>query len=120
MRKIVKRKIAAACVAAFMVLQCLPAAAAYADGPSQEVVLEKTAHWTDERAYEAEIDLTVKGMQSYTEKQKPVNIVPVLDVTASMNYCDTPRPYKTGDRTYTVRDGEQQGDLGRDQGDFAG
>lgn len=90
MRKIVKRKIAAACVAAFMVLQCLPAAAAYADGPSQEVVLEKTAHWTDERAYEAEIDLTVKGMQSYTEKQKPVNIVPVLDVTASMNYCDTP------------------------------
>lgn len=90
MRKIVKRKIAAACVAAFMVLQCLPGAAAYADGPSQEVVLEKTAHWTDERAYEAEIDLTVKGMQSYTEKQKPVNIVPVLDVTASMNYCDTP------------------------------
>ena len=34
--------------------------------------------------------MTVKGIQSYTEKQKPVNIVPVLDVTASMNYCDTP------------------------------
>ncbi len=91
MKKMTKKKIAAGCLTAAMAIQGLAGpAAAQSQEAAQEVTLEKTAHWTDEENYRAEVDLTVKGIQKITDRQAPVSIVPVLDVTASMDYCDTP------------------------------
>ena len=91
MKKRTKRKIAAGCLTAAMAWQGLMGSAAvWGEEPAGQVTLEKTAHWVDEENYRAEIDLTVKGIEEYTASQEPVNIIPVLDVTASMDYCDTP------------------------------
>ncbi|MFQ8689066.1 MAG: hypothetical protein ACLR9K_04210 [Blautia sp.] len=90
MKKTIKNRIAAGCLMAAMALQSLAIPSVHATETDPGVTLEKTAHWVDEDSYQAEIDLTVKGIQKYTETQSPVSLVPVLDVTASMNFCDTP------------------------------
>lgn len=52
------------------------------------VTLGKTAIWTDPAAYKARIDLLVKGIQTYTQDQAPIRVIPVLDVTGSMACCE--------------------------------
>lgn len=84
-----KKAIAAGFLAAAMTWNCLAVFETQAQEPGK-VSLEKTAHWTDEENYQAEIDLTAEGIEKYTADQVPVSIIPVLDVTASMEYCDTP------------------------------
>lgn len=67
---------------------CLGARPAAAQGSGQ-VTLEKTAAWTDEAAFQAEIKLKVTGIEQYTKNQAPISVIPVLDVTNSMNCCES-------------------------------
>ncbi|MGI6069912.1 MAG: DUF7507 domain-containing protein [Blautia sp.] len=54
-----------------------------------QVTLEKTAAWTDEAAYQAEVCLKVSGIEAYTKSQEPISVIPVLDMTNSMNCCES-------------------------------
>lgn len=56
---------------------------------ADEVTLEKSAAWTDAGAYQAEITLHVTGVEKYTRNQQPIQVIPVLDMTNSMNCCET-------------------------------
>lgn len=60
----------------------------------QEVRLEKTASWTSPVDYQALIDLKVTGIESYTQKEVPISVIPILDVTGSMDHCDTPGHFR--------------------------
>ena len=55
----------------------------------QEVRLETTAQWVDPAAYRGEITLEATGIQRYTRNQMPVQVIPVLDMTDSMNSCES-------------------------------
>lgn len=55
----------------------------------EKVRLEKTASWVDAESYQAEIHLKVTGIENYTRNQKPIQVVPVLDMTNSMNCCES-------------------------------
>ncbi len=60
-----------------------------AQADEQGVVLEKSAAWESAADYRAVIDLRVSGIEKYVQKEVPISVVPMLDVTASMEQCDT-------------------------------
>ena len=59
----------------------------------QEISLEKTAAWESTEDYQAVIRLKASGIEKYTQKEVPISVIPLLDVTASMDHCETPGHY---------------------------
>lgn len=60
---------------------------------AQEIALEKSAFWESEEDYRAAIHLKASGIEKYTQKEIPLSVIPLLDVTASMDHCETPGHY---------------------------
>lgn len=60
-----------------------------AQADEQGVILEKSAAWESPADYRAEIKLKVNGIQKFTQKEVPISVIPMLDVTESMQACDT-------------------------------
>ncbi len=60
----------------------------------QEIRLEKTASWVSPADYRAQISLKVTGIERYTQKEVPISVIPILDVTGSMDHCDTPGHFR--------------------------
>lgn len=60
-----------------------------APAQEQEVKLEKSAVWESPEDYQATINLKVNGIEKYTQKEVPISVIPLLDVTGSMEYCET-------------------------------
>ncbi len=60
-----------------------------AQADEQGVILEKSAAWESAMDYRAKINLKVNGIEKYTQKEVPISVIPILDVTASMDACDT-------------------------------
>lgn len=60
-----------------------------AQADEQGVTLEKSAAWESVEDYRANIDLKVNGIEKFTQKDVPISVIPMLDVTASMDECDT-------------------------------
>lgn len=60
---------------------------------AQEISLEKTAAWESTEDYQAVIHLKASGIEKYTQKEVPISVIPLLDVTASMDHCETPGHY---------------------------
>lgn len=60
---------------------------------AQEISLEKTAAWESTEDYQAVIRLKARGIEKYTQKEVPISVIPLLDVTASMDHCETPGHY---------------------------
>ncbi len=69
------------------------AVATCAQADQQGVILEKSAVWVSPHTYEAAIDLKVSGIERYTQKEVPISVIPILDVTSSMGYCETTGHY---------------------------
>ncbi len=59
----------------------------------QEIALEKSAAWESQEDYRARICLKASGIEKYTQKEVPLSIIPLLDVTESMQRCETPGHY---------------------------
>lgn len=74
-----------------VIILCFPVLAVWGAGEEQKsaVTLEKTAFWTEEEKFQAQIRLKVTGIEAYTKNQKPIQVIPVLDMTNSMNCCET-------------------------------
>lgn len=64
-----------------------------AQADEQRVTLEKSAVWVSPQDYQAAIDLRVSGIGKYTQKEVPISVIPILDVTDSMQFCETPGHY---------------------------
>lgn len=65
------------------------AAVTCAQADEQGVILEKSAAWESAADYRAKINLKANGIQKFTQKEVPISVVPILDVTESMQACDT-------------------------------
>lgn len=68
---------------------CKGAMANSAPAQEQEVKLEKSAVWESPEDYQAVINLKANGIEKYTQKEVPISVIPLLDVTNSMKYCET-------------------------------
>ncbi len=85
------RRITAGVLAGILVglFVCKGAMANSAPAQEQEVKLEKSAVWESPEDYQAAINLKVNGIEKYTQKEVPISVIPLLDVTGSMQYCET-------------------------------
>lgn len=68
---------------------CGGAVVAGAQENQQEVALEKSAVWESPVDYRATVNLKVSGIEKYTQKEVPISVIPLLDVTGSMEHCET-------------------------------
>lgn len=89
LKKNKKWKIAALFLGAVLMLQnaFLPKAAMAQE--NLQPTLEKSARWTDAASYEAEIQLNLKKIKEITSLQPSVGVIAMLDVTDSMQACET-------------------------------
>lgn len=72
-----------------LVFVCGGAVMAGAQDNRQEVALEKSAVWESPADYQAMVNLKVSGIEKYTQKEVPISVIPLLDVTGSMEHCET-------------------------------
>ncbi len=88
----IKKRLAAAVISCIISLLLVfgGTAVTCAQTGQKSVTLEKTAAWTDPAVYQAQIDLKVDGIERYTQREVPISVIPLLDVTASMDQCETP------------------------------
>lgn len=94
-RKKIKQRLAAGVLGCVLGILSIfgGAAATCAQADQQGVILEKSAAWVSPQDYGAMIHLRVSGIEKYTQKEVPISVIPILDVTNSMAYCETPGHY---------------------------